>query len=1234
MNAPHHPVRKPEGIGIPLRFAAVLLGLGLLLPGIAAAVVTNSRCVGNLQAPLSPGNSCTANDVTFILVGLGDQTNGCVTTNDTATLFLGAQLQNTTGFTRYDIGMFIYNYLGNDDPTPDAFGGRQCAVETLKPVFGTAGVRTCPPLNLASPTGPYYNADGNTCGDLEKGQCNNAQIAMQFPDPLTIRCSDIIGANGSTQPDGFVDIPTCATWGNNAGQVGPGGVCTNETTVHPGTGSKCNCEVVNSNVPVARLATSCSCTPTAVRPGQSAACTVSLTNTIPNCTAAAGPAERFQCGTASFVRLKVGYNAAQGQILNSSGPPATPRDTTGGTVAVDTSNQQVVWTPRNTTLSGTSLGVVGPNQSGSMTYQFFVDPSVASGTTINQTATVYWANGAGFGSEEAQPLTATCSFQVSNAATWARVSSFAAREDDGRVVVEWETAAEVGTAAFEIERQDPESGRFVRVADRAVPAVEQLPGGRYRLADPAAPRGGTLTYRVIEIDQQGRREIFGPFEVAVEGEARRPGGHTSRDFSAEAKAVSPRLTEALKNRRHATAKARALQTAARLEVEVTRNGMVRVPAREIANGFGLALEEVAGQLRAGRLRLSRGGQDVAWQPAADGDGLVFYGEEIRTPSTDVNVYWLERAKGQTVATVTVQPASGPAASSFLETLHLETDAIPAVTAPLPLDDFWIWKSFFPGFPGFDRATFAVDVPAPAVGPATLAVHLHGFAAAQRAGLRVNGQDVAEISWTGAGPHTGTATLPSGTLLDGANQIEVVALEGALGFWLDSFDLTYPRTYRAVGDRLPVRVPAGGAVALTGFRSADIAVYDVAQPLSPRRLGGLAGQPQPDGTWGVSFLAPGAGPFLAVTGGGLQAATVRPSNPADLSNPGRGAEYVVIAPAALRAEAQRLADLRAAQGLTAMVVDLDDVMDVYAHGVKDPLAIRRFLADAVRSWPTPPRYVALAGKGTYDDRNLLGLSSSLLPTLLVTVEEGLAPADSGFADFDGDGVPSVAIGRIPAVTPDDLRAYVDKIAAYESAPGGDWTSRALLVADDPDHGGDFPETSAALAGALAPGIGISRIDLPGTGPIDGSRALLQDALRQGYWLVNYVGHGGLDRLDSSGLLLTSDVPALGNGPRLPIMTALTCLIAQFAYPSFGSIGEELVLQPDGGVAALFGPTWLSQNAPASELGRHLLPTLSAPDGGRLGDRLLRGLAAYAEAGGDREMLRVYTLLGDPALVVRR
>lgn len=1230
------PLPGGSGRNVYRPLTGLLLAAGLLA-GPAGAMNTAGQCVGNLTAPLSPGNSCTANDVTLVLVAAGAQNDGCINTSDTVNLLLGARLENTTGQTRYDIGIFIYNYLGAD-ASPNAYGGQQCAVEALRQPYGTVGSNTCPPLNLSGGSGPFFNADGNGCADLVKGQCSSAPVLMNFTTPVTIKCSDAINAAGSSLPDGFADISSCTTWGNSTGQVGPGGVCSSELDVMPGTGSKCRCQTINSDVPVPRLANSCTCSPSPVKPGASTSCTVSFTNTVPGCTAAAASPsspETGQCGTASYVRYKVGYSPAQGQVLSAS--PATPVETTGGTVAVDTANQQVVWVPRNTTASGTSLGVIGPGESGSMTYQFYVDPSVASGTTVNQTVTTFWSSTgpSAWTGEVGQSQTVNCSFTVSNQATFARISSFAAREEDGGVVLAWETAAEVGTVAFEVERLEEGTGRFVPVTERPVPAVAQLPGGRYRLADPAAPRGRALTYRITEVDQQGAREVFGPFTVEAAVPDRDGPGTIRGEFQADGKAVSPRLVQAALSRpvgeeRRTAAAAVAGPSARRAKIEVAQSGLQRVRAADLASGLGLSSEETAAQLRAGRFRLSRNGQDVAWQPAADGDGLVFYGEALHNAFTDVNVYWLEAGRGQLMATVAARPASGSGAASFSDTLHFDQDVVPAIATPVPVDDHWIWKSFFPGFPGFDRGTFPVDVPAPAGGGATLAVRLVGFAAAQRAELWLNGHRLDDLAWAGSGLATVTAAVPAGVLRDGANQIEIVALEAERGFWLDAFDLTYPRLYRAQADRLAFRAAAGGAVVLSGFRGADVAVYDVAQPLAPRRLGGLAALPQADGSWSVAFTAPSAGPFVAATAGALAGTQVRRSAPADLS---QGAAYVVITPPELRAGAQRLADLRAAQGLSALVVDLQDVMDLFGDGVSDPRAIQRFIARAVESWPEPPRYVVLAGKGTYDYRNLLGLSSNRVPPLLVPTETGLAPADAAFADPDGRGVPAVAIGRIPALTAAELHAYVDKLAAYESDPGGAWTGRALLVADDADLGGDFPAASSALAAALPPGLALTRIDAD-PGQMPASRSRLQAALREGQALMSYVGHGGLDRLSTEGLLLTSDVAGLGNAPHLPVVTALTCLISQFAYPTVTSLGEELVLRSDGGAIALYGPTWMSHNSPASALGGFLLPELAAPGGGRLGDRLLRGLDAYAAAGGDRSMLRLYTLLGDPALLIKR
>src|SRR5439155_124635 len=76
-----------------------------------------------------------------------------------------------------------------------------------------------------------------------------------------------------------------------------------------------------------------------------------------------------------------------------------------------------------------------------------------------------------------------------------------------------------------------------------------------------------------------------------------------------------------------------------------------------------------------------------------------------------------------------------------------------------------------------------------------------------------------------------------------------------------------------------------------------------------------------------------------------------------------AAYVVIAPASMRDAAERLADTRRAQGMAAIVADLDQIMDTFNGGVSDPRAIRTFLSYAHTHWSQGPRYVALAGAGT-------------------------------------------------------------------------------------------------------------------------------------------------------------------------------------------------------------------------------------------------------------------------------
>jgi len=192
-----------------------------------------------------------------------------------------------------------------------------------------------------------------------------------------------------------------------------------------------------------------------------------------------------------------------------------------------------------------------------------------------------------------------------------------------------------------------------------------------------------------------------------------------------------------------------------------------------------------------------------------------------------------------------------------------------------------------------------------------------------------------------------------------------------------------------------------------------------------------------------------------------------------------------------------------------------------------------------------------------------------------------------------------------------------------------------VSDAPDQGATFSAANDRIAGLLRTGTAAQRIDLGATS-LAGARAALFQGLADGAALFDYVGHGGLDRLASGGLLDDSDVPGLTNGPRLPVLTAMTCVINRFAVPGIRSLGELLVDQPGGGAAAVWAPTGLSFSGEAPLLAERFYRLTADPtaDGLRLGDLLLKSLAQFQTLGGSRSMLQIYTLMGDPALKLKR
>ncbi|MFC1463096.1 C25 family cysteine peptidase, partial [Verrucomicrobiota bacterium] len=302
---------------------------------------------------------------------------------------------------------------------------------------------------------------------------------------------------------------------------------------------------------------------------------------------------------------------------------------------------------------------------------------------------------------------------------------------------------------------------------------------------------------------------------------------------------------------------------------------------------------------------------------------------------------------------------------------------------------------------------------------------------------------------------------------------------------------------------------------------------------------------------------------------------------------------------------------------------------FTHGIETPEAIKAFLAYASRNWSVAPRYVVLAGKGTFDYKGFLGTGDCLVPPMLVATHWGLFASDNWFVDLDDDLLPDIALGRLPAAGAEELGVLVDKIIAYETAAGGEWQKRILLAADNRDSGGNFTAASEALADRIPAGHDITRSYLDHTS-VSEAREILLGGVDRGVAFMNYFGHGGPDRMAGEGLLKSSDVGSLANGSRLPIVTAMTCFIGRFEMPGYNSLAEQLLLSRAGGSVAVWSPTGMSMNHPAKLLSLEFYSALSRQDGQLLGDAMLTGMRGFAAQSEARSTLAVYGLLGDPAL----
>lgn len=656
--------------------------------------------------------------------------------------------------------------------------------------------------------------------------------------------------------------------------------------------------------------------------------------------------------------------------------------------------------------------------------------------------------------------------------------------------------------------------------------------------------------------------------------------------------------------------------------------------------YQVRYEDIFGRRRARgeAVRLSRRGDAVAYHLEPDrgrfGPGTVLFfiaGGSRDNPYGNEAIYELELAEGVQMAAADAAPQGPPAPVAWHRLQREENHLYQAALVDAP--DLWLWDTItaetirdYPFqlrglFPSSEASRLRVWIQGTSDLPPSPDHHMR---------LCVNGSPLGEAWLDGKESRRIEVEVPPGLLREGDNLLQVENVgdtEAAYSMvMMDHFEVVYPRRTTLDEDgAFEAWWSQEGVAEISGGR----VVIDVTDERPRWLTGALVGD---DGM--LRFRVESGRRYLAVSAAGIRRPSVRTVPRTTLREPHQRADYLIIGPRDFLQAARPLASHRASQGLSVRTVPVEDIYSEFGFGEPGPDAVLAFVAHAYHRWESPsPRYVLLLGDATYDPKDFLGTGAGNdVPSPAVRTTYLWTASDLAYSLVNGeDGLPDIAIGRLPASSVEEVRSAVSKILRYEGSRRG-LAEKIVLIADDSDEGGDFVANAEELSRTVFSASGAETIYLSHLGT-DATRRAVIEAFDQGSTLTSYIGHGGIDLWASERILSSADVSALSPQERQPLLLTLNCLNGYFHFPYFDSLSEELLKPQDRGVIAAISPSGLSLDGPAHKLHRALLEELLNGAHPRLGDAFLAAQESYAATGAFPELLKIYHLLGDPALMLR-
>jgi len=633
--------------------------------------------------------------------------------------------------------------------------------------------------------------------------------------------------------------------------------------------------------------------------------------------------------------------------------------------------------------------------------------------------------------------------------------------------------------------------------------------------------------------------------------------------------------------------------------------------------------------------------DAIYFYATSTDGYKKNGTTYLNIFTDMNVYWLtygdigrrDSISGNLGAISPIIP------QNFRDTIHIEEDHI----CPAKSGRGWAWFELKKVYVPPRSYTIPFELPnlVNSQGEGRFAVYgytkdRYGLNMPHSIRFHINGESITEDTWVGGNslsPHSIVTDISN--INEGENELTVELWAGPDAdtidwIYFDYLEIIPQLSFDAYNGELQFKADEGDTVEfhLSGFEDLPV-IFNIEDELSPVRVTDIKYEGDE-----VVFQSTKKGPYYAATTF-KSPISITVKDPYNIKNiNGHTVDYVIITTKEFKYAAQELARYREERdGVSALVVFIDDIYDNFSFGMENPYGVKNFLKFAYDNWNTS--YVLLLGSGTYDYRS--GITKNRLPPWEEGYhigEFGLSPLenpcyDNWFAMVCGDdNRPDIIIARITAESKDDARIAVKKVIDYEKS-FGPWRSRILLSADD-EYGAKSPseqchtEHAEYLNSITPPSYDVFKVYLidypPSEQGFRGNKGMIE-YISKGIYYGVYMGHGNYKQLAHENIWTSpKDVYALSNSKKYTIFFYGSCGVAAYDRPYTRSTADLMQIIEDKGAIATIAATRSTYPSDNTSMSIPLYTNIVVDPKMRVGDAFF--LSLYI--GNPKK----YILFGDP------